>query len=247
MTQAIIIEAWGDLICPMCPIGHAKLKEGIASFLHKDAVKVVYRSFRLRPGLAPQTVDAYIKNKHGPATNVASLLSQVEQWGADAGLIYRMGKTQAGDTMDAHRVVHFARIQGLQMQTVERFHVAHFAEEENLFDKDTLARLASQVGLERNAVTTVLAGDDFRREVEADEQAARNMGVSSVPFFLFNGQIPVSGGHEGVRPLGQSPLTSTLSPPGRGSRMSVRRSRRIVLAARPHAGIGTSPTSFGTL
>jgi len=113
--------------------------------------------------------------------------------GADAGLVYKMAKTQAGDTMDAHRVVQLAKREALQMQTVECIYKAHFAEEENIFDKDTLVRLATDVGRDRNAVASMLAGDTFRDEVEADERGAKQMGNRGVPFFLVNDQIPVRG------------------------------------------------------
>jgi predicted DsbA family dithiol-disulfide isomerase len=124
---------------------------------------------------------------------VPSILAQVERMGADAGLVYKMAKTQAGDTMDAHRVVQFARREALQMQTVERVYKAHFAEEEDIFDKDTLVRLATDVGLDRNAVASMLAGDTSKEEVEADEKTVRQMGIGGVPFFLVNDQISARG------------------------------------------------------
>jgi predicted DsbA family dithiol-disulfide isomerase len=113
--------------------------------------------------------------------------------GAEAGLTYKMANTLAGDTMDAHRVVHLAKSQGHQMQTVERLYKGHFAEEANIFDKDTLVRLAGDVGLDRNAVASMLAGNQFKKDVEADEGAARQVGASSVPFFLINDRFPVRG------------------------------------------------------
>jgi predicted DsbA family dithiol-disulfide isomerase len=113
--------------------------------------------------------------------------------GADAGLVYKMAKTQAGDTMDAHQTVQLAKREALQMQTVERIYKAHFADEENIFDKDALVRLATDVGLDRNAVTSILAGDEFKDEVEADERAVKQMGNRGVPFFVVNDQIGVRG------------------------------------------------------
>ena len=191
MTHSITVTFWGDLICPICPIGHAKLKAAIEQFPHKDDVEIVYRSSRLRPGVAPHTVESYLRQKYGADSDVAAILGQVEQMGADAGLTYRMAKTLAGDTLDAHRVVHLARSEGLQLQMVERLHQGHFAEEANIFDKDTLVRLAGEVGLDRSRVTAMLASDEFKKEVEADETAAAQVGASSVPYFLFNGQLPV--------------------------------------------------------
>jgi predicted DsbA family dithiol-disulfide isomerase len=193
MSELITIQFWNDLICPMCPIGNVKLKQGIERFAHKDKVEIVYRSFRLRPGVSPHTVNEYLEGNHGKDTDVPAILAQVERMGAEAGLIYKMENTLAGDTMDAHRIVQFAKPEGIQKQTVERIYTAHFAGEANIFDKDTLVRLASEVGLDRNAVTSMLAGDAFKQEVEADEKTVRQMGIGGVPFFLLNDQIPVRG------------------------------------------------------
>ncbi len=79
------------------------------------------------------------------------------------------------------------------MRAVERLHKGHFAEEANIFDKDTLVRLAGDAGLDRIEVASMLAGDKFKTDVEADEEAARQMGASSVPFFLIKDQFPVQG------------------------------------------------------
>lgn len=193
MTYTLTVQFWGDLICPVCPLGHAMLKAGIAQFPHRDSVEIVYRSSRLRPGIPPHTVTSYLKQKYGADADVASILGQVEQMGAEAGLTYKMANTSAGDTMDAHRVVHFAKSHGLQMQMVERLHKGHFAEEANVFDTDTLVRLAGEVGLDRSEVGSMLAGDTFKKDVEADEAAAQEVNASTVPFFLINDRFSIQG------------------------------------------------------
>jgi predicted DsbA family dithiol-disulfide isomerase len=53
MARSLTVQFWNDLICPICPIGHAKLKAGIELFPHKDSVEVAHRSSRLRPGVPP--------------------------------------------------------------------------------------------------------------------------------------------------------------------------------------------------
>lgn len=194
MTKPITVQFWNDLICPICPIGQVMLRNGIELFSHSDSVEIVYRSFRLRPGVATHTVDAYLKGKYGNDANVPAILAQVDQMGAQAGLIYKMANTRAGDTMDAHRLVHLAQAEGLQAKTVDRIHKAHFAEGQNIFDRDVLVRLAVEIGLDRNTVASMLTGDKYKAEVEAEEQAVRKMGVSSVPFFLINDQIQINGG-----------------------------------------------------
>lgn len=193
MEPKIIVQMWGDVICPMCPIGHVNLKKAIQIFAHKENVEIVYHSFRLRPGVAVHSVDEYLKRNHGPNTNVAEILAEVEQWAAAAGLTYKMSKTLAGDTKDAHRLIHFAKSKGLQMKAVERIQLAHFAEEQNIFDTKTLLRLAEEISLNREEVASMLKGNDFMKAVEDDQNVLGKMGVRGVPFFLIGDKIRVSG------------------------------------------------------
>jgi len=138
-------------------------------------------------------VDAYLIGKYGKEANVPQILSQVEQMGAQVGLVYKMSNTQAGDTTDAHRIVHLAQSVGLQMQAVDRIHKAHFTEEANIFDLDVLTHLAVNVGLDPNRVISVLDSDEYTAEVEEDDIALRKMGISSIPFFSIHNQVKVKG------------------------------------------------------
>ena len=54
-------------------------------------------------------------------------------------------------------------------------------------------KLAVEIGLEKSDVKQTLDGDAFAIEVRRDEQAAMKLGVTGVPFFLFNREVPISG------------------------------------------------------
>ncbi len=130
----------------------------------QDVVDTIQRNCDLKPSADSFDADANLENRLSPrsqaALNYAHLLKLLEdlkrarqqlfnmrqrklRMGTDAGLVYKMAKTLAGDTIDAHRVVQFAKQEGLQSQTVERIYKAHFAEEENTFDN---ARAAGRRG-----------------------------------------------------------------------------------------------------
>lgn len=192
MAETLTIQFWNDLICPMCPIGHAQLQQALAGFPEAAKVKLIYRTSRLRPGVAPHSVETYLQGKYGKDKSVAPILAMVEQMGAEAGLVYKMGNTLAGDTMDAHRLMHLAQSQGLQERAVELIHAAHFTREGNIFDKETLLNLAVEIGLERQLAASMLDSEQFKAEVEHDEQLAGQLQIHSVPFFLI-GNIRVDG------------------------------------------------------
>ena len=100
------------------------------------------------------------------------------------------------NTFDAHRLCALALAMGgpaLQGAAVERFHSAHFREGLAIDDHEVLQRAAAEAGLDERRVAAVLAGDAYADEVRGDEELARSMGVTSVPFVLANGYAAISG------------------------------------------------------
>ena len=98
-----------------------------------------------------------------------------------------------GNTFDAHRLVHLARERDRQDAAVERFFRAYFTEQRSLFDRASLAMLSADVGLNTDDVQRVLDGNEYSDAVAADTDQARALGVSGVPFFVFDGRLGVSG------------------------------------------------------
>jgi predicted DsbA family dithiol-disulfide isomerase len=75
----------------------------------------------------------------------------------------------------------------------ERFFHAYFTEGEAIGDRAVLVRLAGEAGLDADEVRAVLASNRYADEVRADETAAQSIGVTGVPFFVFDGRFAVSG------------------------------------------------------
>lgn len=73
----------------------------------------------------------------------------------------------------------------------ERLLKARFTEGLDIGDKAILLKLAQDVGL--SDASDVLNGTLFENEVRADENMAREFGISGVPFFVFNRKFALSG------------------------------------------------------
>ena len=117
--------------------------------------------------------------------------TQLEQLAAAEGLEYHLGDSATGNTMDAHRLVHLGREQGIQDAVIERLFHAHFTENRSLFDSGSLSALGAEAGLE--GVGVLLAGSRYEGNVIADHQEAHALGARGVPFFVFDGRFGVSG------------------------------------------------------
>ena len=79
---------------------------------------------------------------------------------------------------------------------VERLFRAYFIEGRLLTDTEQLVLLARDAGLPEGEVRAMFASESGRAEVEAEDREARAVGISGVPFFIFNGKTAVSGAHE---------------------------------------------------
>ncbi|MGA7119202.1 MAG: DsbA family oxidoreductase [Polyangiaceae bacterium] len=199
--KSLRLDVWSDIVCPWCYIGKRRLEAALALFPHRDAIELVWRAFELDPG-APRTRDTDTNGSYAQrlATKYNTSIAQAEtqlrrmtDLAAAEGLDFRFDRIKPGNTFDAHRVLHFAATRGVQNEVKERLLRGYMTEGEPIGDPGVVARLAGEAGLELEAVRAVLAGDDYARDVRADEQEARELGVTGVPFFVFGRKYAVSG------------------------------------------------------
>ncbi len=192
------IDVWSDLVCPWCYIGKRRLEHALAQMPNAPQVEIVHRSFQLNPSAPKGTTSKrrdYLKAKYGWSDVQAEKIDRdMEARAAADGLEYHMtAEGLTGNTFDAHRLVHLARERGVQDAAVERFFRAYFTEQRSLFDNDSLVPLAVDAGLDAGDVRRVLAGNDYADAVDADVDEARALGVSGVPFFVFDRRLGLSG------------------------------------------------------
>jgi predicted DsbA family dithiol-disulfide isomerase len=193
----MIVEIWSDVVCPWCYLGKRRFERALESFDHRDDVDVVYRSFELDPfapvGVTSATVEV-LASKYGmTAIQADNAQRQMEQRAAEDGLDFHLDGLRSGNTRDAHRLLQLAKARGNQAELTERLHRAYFTEQRSIFEHDSLADLAADAGIDRGEVGQVLAGDDYRDDVEADEATARSLGANGVPFFVIDRRYGISG------------------------------------------------------
>jgi predicted DsbA family dithiol-disulfide isomerase len=112
---------------------------------------------------------------------------------AQEGLDYRFDEVRPGNSLKAHRLVHFAAQHNLQAPMQERLFHAYFTEGLVVSDIETLVKLGVEVGLDTDAVRQMLAGSEFTEDVIGDQQHALELGVQGVPFFVLAQKYGVSG------------------------------------------------------
>lgn len=191
------VEIWADVVCPWCYLGKRHFERALEGFQHRDQVEVVYRAFQLDPSFPQgETVDVadMLAEKYGMTrAEAVEKNREMEQRAAAAGLEYRLEGRQAGNTLDAHRLVHLAGRRGVQGAVVEALFKAYFTDGRPVFDRDTLVDIVAEAGLDPAEAREVLASGEFASEVDAEQRAARDIGANGVPFFVIDRRYGVSG------------------------------------------------------
>jgi predicted DsbA family dithiol-disulfide isomerase len=191
------VEIWSDIMCPFCYIGKRLFEKGLRGFPHSDEVEIVWRSFQLDPSLEYEpgkTIHQVLADKKGlPVEQAKQLNEHVTQSAKQVGLHYNLDKAIPANTFHAHRFSHLAAIFHLQNEMEERLFEAYFSEGKNISDFDTLFALGVEIGLPEKEIRHTLQTNAYSDEVNKDVEAARELGIRGVPFFVIDGKYAVSG------------------------------------------------------
>jgi predicted DsbA family dithiol-disulfide isomerase len=195
------IDVISDAICPWCWIGKAHLDAALAE-LRQDGLefRIRFRPFQLNPDIPEEGVerDAYRAAKFGSLERSRQLDAQVADAGRAAGLAFRhdlMRRTP--NTIAAHRVIRAAEQAEVQEAVVDALFRAYFQQGRDIGDAAVLDEIAAVAGLP--GMAAMLAGDDHRDAVLAEDMAARRGGISGVPSFLMDRHLLFSGAMPGPR------------------------------------------------
>lgn len=154
--------------------------------------------FQLNPDLPAAGISRreYIERKWGPGRG-PEVYARVAAAGRTVDVAFAFDKiTVQPNTLEAHRLLHYAQQQGRQDEMAEVLFAAYFLEGVNITDRNALAAAAGRAGLDRDAAAAYLASDADRDLVGEADIEARNAGIGGVPFFIFNRRVGVSGAQE---------------------------------------------------
>ena len=191
------IEIWSDVMCPFCYIGKRNFETALEQFADKNHVEVIWKSFQLDseiPEVANESYQDYlVKRKGMSAEQVKGMLDNVTQSARQVGLEYHFDKSIMVNSLNAHKLIQFAKTKGIGDQLEESLFRAFFTEGENIADLATLTQLGRKVGLDEKELQTAFTDDNYAYLVNQDIAEARQIGVRGVPFFVFDRKHAVSG------------------------------------------------------
>ena len=198
MRRPMKIDFVSDVACPWCVIGLRGLEEALARTSDLIDAQITFQPFELNPDMPPegQNMVEHIAQKYGStpeqsAANRAMIRARAAELGftmatSDQSRIY--------NTFVAHRLLHWARIEGGQAALKHALFEAYFTRGENPADPDVLVATAGRAGLDEDAARAMLASDRYANEVRRAEQLWQARGIQAVPGIVIDGRYLISGG-----------------------------------------------------
>ncbi|MBI3408516.1 MAG: DsbA family oxidoreductase [Planctomycetes bacterium] len=193
--MTVEIGVISDVICPWCFIGKRRLEQALRLLLGGEIqARVAWFPFQLNPRMPAQGLDrrTYRAAKFGGWARALELEEHVAAEGLSEGIEFAFERiARTPNTFDAHRLIWLAKRLDVQDPVVEALFRAYFLEGCDVGSREVLAAVAAANGIQ--GLDAFLRSGEGSAEVREEEQQARRMGVSGVPFFTVNG-VPFASG-----------------------------------------------------
>ncbi len=195
MTQTVKLDILSDPICPWCYIGKTHLDKALASVPDHPFV-IEWHPFQLNPEMPDNGMDRrdYLEQKFGGKEGAVRAYAPIVEHAENAGLSINFeGMKRTPNTLDAHRLIHWAGIENKQNEVVNALFDAYFVQTRDIGDHEVLADIADSVGMDAAVVLKLLKSDADREDIRNRDIHSRQMGVNSVPTYIVANQHAVPG------------------------------------------------------
>ena len=198
MAKPIRIDFVSDVSCPWCVIGLKSLELALGRLQDVASAELHFQPFELNPAMPPggQDIGEHLFQKYGASPEQgAKTREMIRARGAEVGFRFEMDKrARIYNTFDAHRLLHWAGLQGRQHALQLALFEAYFTRGESPAEHEVLLDAAAGVGLEREEAARVLLENRYAAEVREREAYYRQAGINSVPAIIINERHLISGG-----------------------------------------------------
>ena len=194
----LTVDIVSDVVCPWCFIGKRHLEAALAELPGIGDAVVRWHPYELNPDLPSEGIERkrYLEAKFGGPERAAQIYTRVREAGERTGIVFDFDAiVRQPNTREAHRLIAWAQANGNADPLVEQLFRAYFLEGRNLTDRDTLVALAADAGVDPLAARNWLESGKGVQEIAEAEVRARDLGITGVPFFIFDGRVGLSGAH----------------------------------------------------
>ena len=192
------IDFVSDVSCPWCVIGLKALETALERVKDAATAELHFQPFELNPAMAPegQDIAEHLAQKYGASEEQAARTREmIRARGESVGFRFEMERRgRIYNTFDAHRLLHWAELEGRQHALKMALFEAYFTKGESPGAHQVLLRVAGEVGLDTAKAAQILASDTYAAEVRERERYYQRQGINSVPAIIINERHLISGG-----------------------------------------------------
>lgn len=197
-APSVRIDFVSDVSCPWCAVGLASLQQALSTLAGEVSAEIHFQPFELNPQMPSEGEDStehLIRKYASSAEQIDANREAIRARGAALGFTFNMDRrSRVYNTFDAHRLLHWAGLEGRQLALKHGLLRAYFTDGRDVSDRQTLASLAEEAGLDGARARDILATDAYAGEVRAQEKLFVDRGIHSVPATIINGTHLISGG-----------------------------------------------------
>jgi len=198
MATPLRIDFVSDVACPWCVIGLRSLMKALEAVGGDVDAEIHFQPFELNPDMAPEgenTIEHVIKKYGSNPERSAASRNAMKESGDALGFTFNYGpQSRIWNTFDAHRLLHWAGLEGKQPELKEALFKANFTDQLSTSDHGVLAGAAKSAGLDEERARQILGSSEFSDEVRREEMLWRNRGINAVPSVIFNQRWMIQGG-----------------------------------------------------
>ena len=198
MAAHLKIDFVSDVSCPWCVVGLRSLEQALERIGDEAATDLHFQPFELNPQMPPegQDIGEHIEEKYGSTPEELQRNQEaIRARGEALGFTFNMDKrSRIYNTFDAHRLLHWAALEGLQPALKRALFAAYFTDGRDPSDREVLIDVAQQVGLDPARAREILESDLYAADVRHREQLYQQHGIHAVPSVIINDTYLIQGG-----------------------------------------------------
>ncbi|MDN2657996.1 DsbA family oxidoreductase [Cobetia sp. 14N.309.X.WAT.E.A4] len=197
MQDKLKIDIVSDVMCPWCVIGYKRLESAIQSLGLEDSVEIEWQPFELNPDMPAhgENLRAHIERKYDTTPKAsAEARRNLTALAAEEGLVFNFfDDMRMVNTLELHVLLEYAAEQGMQHDLMMQFYADYFTLQKDMSDRAVMADSLAAVGLDATEGLAQLDVPEALQQVRAREAHWQQMGISSVPTFVFNRRSALNG------------------------------------------------------
>ena len=199
MKDKIKIDIVSDVVCPWCTVGYKRLEQAISELDIHDKVEIEWQPFELNPTMPAdgQNLKEHMMEKYRMSSEqLEQTQQQMTDAAADVNFDFNFTDTTLMvNTFEAHILLEYAIGFGKQTDLKMELMKAYFSDGKDVSDRKILKQALLDVGLNADEALSKLDDEEAIKEIKVKQNYWKNLGVNSVPTFVFNKEKGLTGAH----------------------------------------------------